>query len=137
MRRLEEIFNASRNKVRRRIAVGNMLNSTGREIYIETIRTTTPRVMFALIRRSSRNAGSGVIIAMTIARTTSGTATSEIETFGATPAGIPFGLAVNARCLAATGGLAEEADFAAGVVTGEGLIDGYKRNRSSRQLSIH
>ena len=42
-------------------------------MYIDTIMTMTASVILALMRTSSRKAGSGAIIAMTIASTASGT----------------------------------------------------------------
>ena len=56
--------------------VGNTLNSTGREMYIETISTITDSVMLALISTSSRNDGMGAIIAITMPSTASGTLSS-------------------------------------------------------------
>ena len=53
--------------------VGKTLNSTGRVMYIETSSTITEMVILALIRKSSRNDGSGAIIAMTMPSTASGT----------------------------------------------------------------
>src|SRR5258706_12612186 len=73
MRRVEEILNARRNKVNSKSTVGNTLNSTGRVMYIETSRTITETVMFALISTSSRKEGIGAIIARTIPKTASGT----------------------------------------------------------------
>src|SRR4051794_31970849 len=78
MSRDEEILSARRKSVRRSKVVGNVLNSTGFVMYIETISTMTDNMMSAEIRKSSRNAGSGVIIAITIARTPTGTAISPI-----------------------------------------------------------
>src|SRR6185369_7037084 len=57
--------------------VGKTLNSTGRVMYMETSSTITEIVMLVLISMSSRKAGSGMIIASTIPKTASGTATSE------------------------------------------------------------
>ena len=72
----EETFSARRNSVSSSSVVGNELNSTGFTKYSETIRTITDIMMSAAISRSSRNAGSGVISATTIASTASGTAIS-------------------------------------------------------------
>ena len=72
----EEMFSASRNSVSSSRVVGKVLNSTGFVMYIETIRTTTDSMMSAAISRSRRNAGNGVIIAITIASTPTGTAIS-------------------------------------------------------------
>src|SRR5439155_4630805 len=76
MSREEEILSARRNSVSSRSAVGKTLNSTGLVIYIETNRTMTDTVMFALIRMSSRNDGSGRIMERTMASTASGTPNS-------------------------------------------------------------
>src|SRR5215831_11269451 len=65
MRREEEMFRASRNKVISRSEVGKTLNSTD-------------SVMLALIRMSSRKLGMGMIIARTIPKTARGTAKSEM-----------------------------------------------------------
>ena len=54
-----------------------MLNSTGRVMYIETSNTITETVMLALINTSSRKLGIGMIIASTMPKTVSGTASSE------------------------------------------------------------
>src|SRR5215217_4737352 len=76
MRREDEIFSASLKRVSSRRVVGNVLNSTGFVMYIDTISTTTDNMISAEIRKSRRNAGSGVIIAITMARTPTGTAIS-------------------------------------------------------------
>ncbi len=57
--------------------MGKTLNSTGRVMYIETSRTITETVIFALISTSSRKDGIGMIIASTIPSTASGTPRSD------------------------------------------------------------
>ena len=70
------MFSASRNSVSNSSVVGNTLNSTGRPMYIATIITMTDIMMSITIRKSSTKLGSGVISAMTIAKTAMGTASS-------------------------------------------------------------
>ena len=53
--------------------VGKTLNSTGRTIYMETSSTRTDSVILALISRSSKMAGNGRIMAITMASTIIGT----------------------------------------------------------------
>ena len=65
-----------RKNVSSRSVVGKTLNSTGLVIYIETSSTTTEIVMLELISMSSRNAGSGMIMASTTPRTAKGTLSS-------------------------------------------------------------
>ena len=59
-------------------------------MYIVTINTTTDVMMSSAIRRSSRNGGSGVIKATTIASTAIGTANS--PKFGIRKPDIPLGV---------------------------------------------
>jgi hypothetical protein len=98
------MFNARRNNVSSSSDVGNTLNSTGRVMYIETRRTITEMVMFALMRKSSRNDGSGAIIAMTIPSTAMGTLSSA-QLFPARDVGVtgpaPFFARVRAAAFAA------------------------------------
>ena len=70
------MFSDSRNSVNNRSVVGKTLNSTGRRMYIATIITTTDIMMSVTMRRSRAKGGSGVMRAMTIPSTASGTPTS-------------------------------------------------------------
>src|SRR5579862_1133535 len=66
-----------RNSVSSNREVGKTLNSTGLVMYIETSSTITEIVMLALISKSSRKGGSGMIIARTMPKTASGMLNSE------------------------------------------------------------
>ena len=70
------MFSASRNSVSSSRVVGKTLNSTGLRMYIATIITITDIMMSVTIRTSSRKPGSGVISAITIPSTASGTPSS-------------------------------------------------------------
>src|SRR5579871_4563061 len=76
MSREDDMFRARRNNVNSSSVVGKMLNSTGLVMYIETSSTITETVMLALISRSNKNDGIGMIIASTMPRTAKGTAIS-------------------------------------------------------------
>ena len=69
-------MSASRNRVSSSSVVGKTLNSTGLRMYIATIITITEVMMSVTIRTSSRKPGSGVIRAITIPSTASGTPSS-------------------------------------------------------------
>src|ERR1035438_3520541 len=68
------MFSASRNNVSNSSVVGNDVNSTGRTRYSETIMTVIDISRSVTISRSSTKPGSGVISAITIPSTASGTA---------------------------------------------------------------
>src|SRR6185312_3574311 len=76
IKRDDEMFNASRNRVISSSVVGNTLNSDGFVMYIADSNITTETVMFAEISTSSSAAGKGVIIASTIPSTAIGTLAS-------------------------------------------------------------
>src|ERR1019366_2964138 len=68
-----ETFSARRNNVSNNRVVGKEVNSTGRIRYRDTISTITDTRMSVTIRKSRTSAGSGVISAITMASTASGT----------------------------------------------------------------
>src|SRR5579875_3451441 len=90
IRRAELTLSASRNMVSSSNVVGNTLKSTGFRIYMVTMSTMTDIMMSSTINRSSNAGGTGVINAITIASTATGTVNS-----------VRFGSAILARLFGA------------------------------------
>src|SRR5690242_12235603 len=112
MSRADEMFRARRNNVINNKVVGKTLNSTGFVMYIATRRTITDMVILALMRMSSRNGGSGMIIARTMASTAIGMVSSRQ---------FPAGFTDPAVILAGCGGMDSDASAFTGIRATEAI----------------
>ena len=79
--RVAEMLRARRKSVSSSSVVGKTLNSTGRLIYMATIRTVTEIMMSMTSKKSSRAPGRGVISAMMMLTTAIGTLNSDARLF--------------------------------------------------------